>query len=202
MARPRMNPPSPRSTGSGLRRTRRRFTRIRTNYKLLNTNYSLVTKSPRLDRILIASDTQSHKQILAQMLIKTLLFIGLTISIQADSSSNLPATTPEIDFANHRFSPQTLVVPAGQPLQIKVVNSSREKIEFESFSLNREKVIGPGESITVRLPALRAGRYDFFDDFHQDVMEGTIRAESAKPDSANIERPTSNIQRPSPDNKP
>jgi hypothetical protein len=114
------------------------------------------------------------------MLIKTLLFIGLTIFYQAASPSNIPETTPEIDFANHRFSPQTLVVPAGQPLQIKVVNSSKEKIEFESFSLNREKVIGPGESITVRLPALRAGSYDFFDDFHQDVTEGAIVAESGE----------------------
>src|SRR5580704_11924944 len=99
------------------------------------------------------------------MPIKALIFIILTISAEGAAPSNPPETIPEIDFVNHRFSPQTLVVPAGQPLQIKVMNSSREKIEFESFSLNREKVIEPGESITVRLPALRAGSYDFFDDF-------------------------------------
>ena len=82
----------------------------------------------------------------------------------------------EIRFADHRFTPQTLVVPAGQPLVLTVVNSSRERIEFESFKLNREKVVGPGETITVRLPALRAGTYDFFDDFHGDVPEGAIVA--------------------------
>ena len=110
------------------------------------------------------------------MTVKLLIFITLTVYAEGASPSNIPEKTTEIDFANHRFSPQTLVVPAGQPLQIKVVNSSREKIEFESFSLNREKVVEPGESITVRLPALRAGSYDFFDDFHQDVPEGTIVA--------------------------
>jgi hypothetical protein len=108
--------------------------------------------------------------------IKFLIFIALTISIEGAPLSNHSGKIPEIDFSNHHFSPQTLVVPAGQPLQIKVVNSSREKIEFESFSLNREKVIEPGESITVRLPALRAGSYDFFDDFHQDVTQGVIVA--------------------------
>jgi hypothetical protein len=112
-----------------------------------------------------------------------LLFIVLTVFSEGSTSPTLLEKTPEIDFANHRFSPQTLVVPAGQPLQIKVVNSSQEKIEFESFSLNREKVIEPGESISVRLPALRVGSYDFFDDFHDDVPEGAIVAESAKPGS-------------------
>jgi hypothetical protein len=137
---------------------------------------------------------------------KLLLFIALTASAQGASPSNLPGKLPEIDFSNHHFSPQTLVVPAGQPLQIKVVNSSREKIEFESFSLNREKVIEPGESVTVRLPALRAGSYDFFDDFHQDVPEGAIVAESAgsaniqhpAANAANIQHSTFNIQRSTP----
>jgi hypothetical protein len=107
---------------------------------------------------------------------KILLLSVLALSIEGASPSNLPGKLPEIDFSDHHFSPQTLAVPAGQPLEIKVVNLSREKIEFESFSLNREKVIEPGESITVHLPALRAGSYDFYDDFHQDVTEGMIVA--------------------------
>ena len=82
----------------------------------------------------------------------------------------------EIRFDNHHFAPQTLTVPAGQPLTIKVVNSSKETIEFESFKLNREKAIEPGETITVRLPALSPGSYDFYDDFHQDVPQGSIIA--------------------------
>ena len=34
----------------------------------------------------------------------------------------------------------------------------------------------PGETIIVHLPALSPGTYDFYDDFHQDVPEGTIVA--------------------------
>ncbi len=82
----------------------------------------------------------------------------------------------EIRFENHQFAPQTLTVPAGQPLTIKVVNSSKETIEFESFKLNREVAMTPGETITVRIPALSPGSYDFYDDFHQDVPEGSIIA--------------------------
>jgi heme/copper-type cytochrome/quinol oxidase subunit 2 len=90
---------------------------------------------------------------------------------QADNRSSF-----EIRFSDHRFMPQKLVVPAGQPVVLTVVNSSRERIEFESFKLNREKVVGPGETVTVHLPPLRAGTYDFFDDFHSDVPEGSILA--------------------------
>jgi cupredoxin-like protein len=82
----------------------------------------------------------------------------------------------EIRFENHQFTPQTLSVPSGQKLTIKVINGSKETIEFESFKLNREKVVTPGETITVHLPELSAGAYDFYDDFHQDVPEGSIVA--------------------------
>jgi plastocyanin len=82
----------------------------------------------------------------------------------------------EIHFENHKFTPQTLTVPSGEKLAIKVTNASQETIEFESFKLNREKVVTPGETITVHLPELSPGSYDFYDDFHQDVPEGAIVA--------------------------
>jgi len=36
--------------------------------------------------------------------------------------------------------------------------------------------VQPGETIAVRLPALTAGSYDFYDDLHQDVPQGSIVA--------------------------
>ncbi len=71
--------------------------------------------------------------------------------------------------------PLTLTVPAGQPLIIRVVNASKETIEFESFKLNREKAISPGEKTTTHLPPLSPGSYDF-GHFHQDVPQGSIIA--------------------------
>jgi cupredoxin-like protein len=83
-------------------------------------------------------------------------------------------TVVELRFENRRFSPQTITVPANQSFRIKLLNASKETIEFESFKLNREKVVGPGETATIFIPALKPGRYDFYDDFHQDVPQGTI----------------------------
>jgi plastocyanin len=107
---------------------------------------------------------------------KPLFIAPFLLVAMALTAAGVQDKTIGIRFENHHFTPQALTVPAGQPLAIKVVNASNETIEFESFKLNREVAMTPGETITVRLPALSPGSYDFYDDFHQDVPEGSIVA--------------------------
>jgi plastocyanin len=100
----------------------------------------------------------------------------LVSAVAFSSAVHAEGSTVQIRFENQRFTPQTLTVAAGQPLAITVTNAAKQTIEFESFKLNRERAIAPGETITVHLPALSPGSYDFYDDFHQNVPEGTIVA--------------------------
>ena len=95
---------------------------------------------------------------------------GLAVAAPAED------TIVELRFENRRWMPQTITVPANRQFRIKIVNASKEAVEFESFKLNREKVIGPGETATINMPALKPGSYDFYDDFHADVPEGKIVA--------------------------
>lgn len=107
----------------------------------------------------------------------SLIIFALAASVAAISlAGDAIAADEQIRFENHRFTPQNLSVPAGQSMKVTVVNASNETIEFESFKLNREQSVQPGQTITVKLPALSAGTYDFYDDFHQDVPQGTIVA--------------------------
>jgi len=99
-------------------------------------------------------------------------FVAVVFSVTARGEDKVV----ELRFENRRFTPQTITVPANQSLTLRITNASKEPIEFESFKLNREKVVGPGETVTVRLPGLRPGSYDFYDDFHQDVPAGSIIA--------------------------
>ena len=98
-------------------------------------------------------------------------FIGI-----ANAAPDADSKSIELRYETRCFSPASLNVPAGEALTIKVVNTSNETIEFESFRLNREKAVQPGESIVVHLPALSPGSYDFYDDFHQEVPQGSIVA--------------------------
>jgi hypothetical protein len=106
-----------------------------------------------------------------------IILTGMPLVVAAQNISATESAAPIIiRYENHHFTPITVTVPAGKALVIRVINASRERIEFESFKLNREEVVSPGDTLVVHLPALRAGTYDFFDDFHSDVPEGSIVA--------------------------
>ncbi len=107
-----------------------------------------------------------------------LIAIGaaLLITCVPLTATSTPEETVEIHFKDHRFTPQKVAAPAGVPLVLRVVNDSAERIEFESFKLNREKVVEAGQTLVLHLPALKPGAFDFYDDFHSDVPEGQILA--------------------------
>ncbi|MBI1814520.1 MAG: cupredoxin domain-containing protein [Deltaproteobacteria bacterium] len=83
---------------------------------------------------------------------------------------------PEIKLQNGRFEPSQLAVPARAAFKLHVTNADTSAVEFESFELHRERVVQPGETITVFIPALEPGSYPFFDDFHRDTPPGAIIA--------------------------
>ena len=84
------------------------------------------------------------------------------------------ATVFVIKAEGGRFQPAQLEVAANHPFKVQVTSAEQTPIEFESFELRRERVVGPGETITVNMPALSPGTYKFFDDFHRDTPEGAI----------------------------
>ena len=89
------------------------------------------------------------------------------------SSARSDDNVPELRAQDGRFQPQILNVAANSTVQLKVVNLGSSAIEFESFELNRERVVPPGKAVTVYLPSLAPGTYHFFDDFHRDT-QGTL----------------------------
>lgn len=103
--------------------------------------------------------------------------IFLILSIGADPSmaaGDVPSFAVEIRGAG--FSPAEVRIPAGMRVKLVVRNGRSLPSEFESFELNREKVVPPGASVTVWIGPLDAGRYKIFDDFNPSVT-GWIVAE-------------------------
>jgi cupredoxin-like protein len=66
------------------------------------------------------------------------------------------------------FEPVEVTTPSGAKVRIEVTNQTAVAIEFESFELNRERVVQPGQKVAVYLSGLGPGRYEFFDDFHPE----------------------------------
>lgn len=100
------------------------------------------------------------------------LAAALVISPQAGSADAQAVFTVKAEGG--RFTPQQLQVSANQPFKVRVISAEKTPIEFESFELRRERVVRPGETITVNMPPLGPGTYKFFDDFHRETPQGAI----------------------------
>jgi high-affinity iron transporter len=83
---------------------------------------------------------------------------------------------PTLAFRQHRFVPDHIVVPAHVKFRLQVQNTDDTADEFESTDLNREKLVAPGQTITVFLGPLEPGEYKFFGDFHPDTAQGVLVA--------------------------
>ena len=77
---------------------------------------------------------------------------------------------------NHKFTPETLTVPAGKKVKLVIENRDATAEEFESHSLNREKVIPPKTTGTVYIGPLKAGEYPFVGEFNEKTAKGVIVA--------------------------
>ena len=78
---------------------------------------------------------------------------------------------------NHRFQPAEVKVPAGQRIKLIVHNQDSTPEEFESHSLNREKVVPGGAKASIFIGPLKAGRYDFFGEYNEATAKGVVVAE-------------------------
>lgn len=89
------------------------------------------------------------------------------------------AAEPEalLVIKNHRFEPTELKVPANKRVKLVVHNQDSTPEEFESHTMNREKVIPGGAKATIYIGPLKPGRYDFFGEYNEATAKGVVVAE-------------------------
>lgn len=83
-----------------------------------------------------------------------------------------------IEIRDHLFYPAQLVIPANTKVKLIVLNSDPTPEEFESYELNREKVIMGGAKAIIFVGPLAAGDYPFFGEFNPKTAQGLIRVEN------------------------
>jgi len=94
------------------------------------------------------------------------------------SYQSVVAAVPEIqiEIRDHLFFPSTVEIPANQKIRLFIINNDPTPEEFESYELNREKVI-PGNSKTVIfIGPLAPGEYPFFGEFFPKTAQGKVIA--------------------------
>ena len=86
------------------------------------------------------------------------------------------APVVEIAIENHQFIPAVVAVPAHTKVKLLIHNRDSSAEEFESFELNREKVILGNSKTIIFIGPLAPGDYPFFGEFNPSSAQGVVRA--------------------------
>ena len=80
----------------------------------------------------------------------------------------------KIEIKNHFFVPDRIEIPAETKVKLIVYNRDTSSEEFESYELNREKIIMGGRKANIFIGPLAPGEYPFFGEFNQKTAQGWI----------------------------
>jgi Cupredoxin-like domain len=100
-----------------------------------------------------------------------LIVLCFSITVHAE----VPTFT--LDIRDHLFYPALIKIPAGTKIKLIVTNYDTSPEEFESYELNREKVIMGGAKAIIFIGPLPPGDYPFFGEFNPKTAQGLIRVE-------------------------
>lgn len=99
--------------------------------------------------------------------------IGASLTLSA-AANDVP--TFEIVIKDHKFQPPVLEIPANKKVKLIVKNQDPTPEEFESYELNREKVIAGNSQAIVFVGPLEPGTYPYFGEFNMATAQGKIVA--------------------------
>lgn len=108
----------------------------------------------------------------AKTLVATIASIAMLAIFAAPSRADDDSSI--LRFNRGTVEPARLMLPANTPVKLQVINAGDAAVEFESFELHRERVVQPGQTITVNIPRLAPGTYEFVDDFSHGAVKGEI----------------------------
>ena len=113
------------------------------------------------------------------MRLRALCSLVAAASLALAAVARAADSPPEIALTieKNRFQPEEIKVKAGAPFVLVVTNKDGAQEEFESKELRIEKMVPAGKTVRIRVPALKAGRYPFYGEFHEKTAKGVIVAE-------------------------
>jgi hypothetical protein len=100
--------------------------------------------------------------------------LALAILLASPAMAQTPVI--EIEIRNHLFEPSEIIVPANTKIKLIVHNRDATPEEFESYELNREKVIVGGRQAVIFIGPLKPGSYPFFGEFNPNTAQGVVIA--------------------------
>jgi hypothetical protein len=98
---------------------------------------------------------------------------ALLLHISQLAHGEVPTIT--LHIKDHVFVPDIIDIPQNTKVKLLVVNEDSSPEEFESYELNREKVIDGKRRTMIFIGPLPPGEYPFFGEFNPKTAQGILR---------------------------
>ena len=109
------------------------------------------------------------------LILKSIIFaIGVFIISASIALGKSELKVFYLTLENHVFTPRVIEIPAYQKVRIVIYNKDESAEEFDSFDLNRERVIFAKKQATIFVGPLPPGRYEYFGEFHPNSARGIV----------------------------
>lgn len=107
---------------------------------------------------------------------RIIIIIGI-VSMPAVLAS--PPLEFRLTLEDNLFFPSRLEIPADTKIKLIIINLDSTPEEFDSFDLNREKVIFPHRQAVIYVGPLKPGEYEFFGEYNPNTARGVLVATDA-----------------------
>jgi hypothetical protein len=108
------------------------------------------------------------------------LVISYILLVMASYSALAQRQEFHLALKSHLFYPAEMTIPANKKIKLIIDNQDDSVEEFDSFSLNREKVLFPKQKSIIYIGPLSPGRYSFFGEYHPSSARGVIIVSGAE----------------------
>lgn len=105
-----------------------------------------------------------------------LLVLAGLFSLMGAAVARADAPEVTLTLKDHKFTPSTFTVPAGEKVRIVLVNRDAATDEFDSHDLKVEEVVTPMATIHFSIGPLKPGDYSFMGEFHPATAQGKLTA--------------------------
>jgi hypothetical protein len=107
------------------------------------------------------------------------LAVLASLILPAAAFAGAPADKPAVTLVlqDHRFTPSAVTVPAGQKVEIILINKDAAYEEFDSDELMTEQDVTPHGTVRFEIGPLKPGTYHFMGEHHPSTAQGVVTAE-------------------------
>ncbi len=99
---------------------------------------------------------------------------ALVLSTSASLASDAAI---EVSLTDAGFEPAQISLPADTPFTLRFRNQTRMPAEVESRDMRFEKLVAAGGEIVVKVRPVGAGTHEFYNEFKEDTVRGSVVAQ-------------------------